>query len=432
MKKSIAFILALATAIGTLFGCLSPATPADSVQTKDSRHTKTETADVKTLSYGIDLSSFDEKFIGFIDGRLENKSYMISPLSFRYALGLLLPGAVGETKAELMAALGTESEEEWEKVCIIFNGFAQQYNASVDAERQQFEQDTAKGYYPEGTVFSERGLNVANSVWKREDLPDFKQNYKDKISRLYDSEYKTFNCDNVIENVNTWASDKTKGLIPELLPKNYDISGLAIILMNALYFKDSWAKEFEKYATVKKDFTTFDGSTVSKDFMTQTSDYLYYSDENTQLVILPMKDGVYMTFVIGDTSDLGRKTASAERKTVKVTIPKIDLETSLTNKELCDFLVENGVSLAFSGSADFSDMTDCAVCIGDIIQKTKIKLNENGVEAAAVTAILMDECTAVEEFSEVIEFTADRPFSFYIYTTADTVTEMMFSGKIVD
>lgn len=229
--------------------------------------------------------------------------------------------------------------------------------------------------------------------------------------------------------MNEWADEKTKGMIPQLLPDDYDAADLAFILMNALYFKDSWIDPFERFATEEKDFHAADGSAVRKDFMTQTESCLYYDDGDTQLVILPMKDGIYMAFVLGDTDSLGEKTAQAAYRSVRVTIPKIDLETSFSSGEFCDFLKDGGVSLAFTADADFSGMIDHQILIDDIIQKTKIKLDEDGVEAAAVTAIMMTEGAMLYE--DIAEFTADRPFSFYIYTTANDVTEMMFAGQIV-
>ena len=101
---------------------------------------------------------------------------------------------------------------------------------------------------------------------------------------------------------------------------------------------------------------------------------------------------------------------------MKVTIPKLDLETEFACGELVEFLKENGVKLAFDADrADFSGMIDHQIYVSDIIQKTRIKLDEDGVEAAAVTAIMMDNgAAAIPKEPKV--FTADRPFSFFMRT----------------
>ena len=78
-----------------------------------------ETEDISRM---MEIDSFDERFLEYLS-RTRSGNYMVSPLSFRYALGLLLAGAGGETKAQLLSALGVSSEEEWISYCLDFNGF---------------------------------------------------------------------------------------------------------------------------------------------------------------------------------------------------------------------------------------------------------------------------------------------------------------------
>lgn len=68
--------------------------------------------------------------------------------------------------------------------------------------------------------------------------------------------------------------------------------------------------------------------------------------------------------------------------------------------------------------------------ITDIIQKTKIKVEEKGIEAAAATAIMMEESCALEE-PEVKEFIADRPFKYMILTDSED-PELLFYGQLVE
>jgi serpin B len=144
-----------------------------------------------------------------------------------------------------------------------------------------------------------------------------------------------------------------------------------------------------------------------------------------------MNGGVYMAFVLGSTDGLSEKISKAGSEQVLVTIPKIDLETDFSNGEFVDFLKANGVNLAFTDAADFSNMIDHDLYVSDIIQKTRIKLDEKGVEAAAVTAIIMPESAMPPEEGPKT-FVADRPFSFYIYTTANDTTAILFAGQIVE
>ena len=71
-----------------------------------------------------------------------------------------------------------------------------------------------------------------------------------------------------------------------------------------------------------------------------------------------------------------------------------------------------------------------ALCVADIIQKAKVHIDEEGLEAAAVTAMMM-EATAMPGEPETPEiFRADRPFSFYILKNGE-VPELLFWGQIV-
>ena len=376
--------------------------------------------------------SFDERFLTFLSEHATG-NYMASPLSFRYALGLLLAGAAGETKTELLNAFGVSSEEEWTRYCLDFNGFVERYASQLEDEITEFRSQVERGWIPKGSPEPFRALRVANSVWKAERITqEFTDAYRDSIGKNYAAEYRSFTAENVVEKVNEWVDVKTEHMIERLLPDDYPTEQLALILMNALYFKDAWQSEFSKALTETGEFHAYDGSTTEKEFMSQTENFSYYEDGETQLVILPMKGGVYMAFVLGSTDGLAGKISSAGSEKVAVKIPKMDLETDFSAGELVDFLKECGVSLAFDKDlADFSAMIDHQVFVKDIIQKTRIKLDEEGVEAAAVTAIMVND-TAMPAPTEPKIFTADRPFSFYIYTTCNDTTAILFAGEIVE
>ena len=92
------------------------------------------------------------------------------------------------------------------------------------------------------------------------------------------------------------------------------------------------------------------------------------------------------------------------------------------------------LGITFTSDADFSNMTDVDILIDTVLQKTKIEVKEDGLEAAAATAIVMkNESMIVEEPEEIIDFIADRPFTFYIYAEDDMLTnpELLFYGQYV-
>ena len=385
---------------------------------------------LKNDTYRLKTLSFDERLMAYLSERTEG-NFMASPLSFRYALGLLLAGAEGETKAELLQALGVESEQEWTDSCLRFNAFVQYFEEQFQLELEQHRENVKRGWIEDDRKEPFWALRVANSVWRNENLDAmFTEQYTESVSKNYAAEYRSFLPGNVVEKVNEWAAKKTEDLIERLLPDGYDTDRLGVILMNALYFKDNWINEFYEGGTAEGDFTTKSGSVTRKEFMNQMDHFEYYEDEETQLVILPMNGGVCMAFVLGDDSNLAEKINKAESRRVDVTIPKLDLETSFDQGEFVDFLRESGVSLAFSDQADFSGMIDADVWVSDIIQKTRIKLDEEGVEAAAVTALMM--CGEGFDPNEPVVFRADRPFYFAIYANVDGEMATLFAGKVVE
>lgn len=441
MKRIIALILAVLTVSALAASCaLRPedTQPASSGTVETNTETKPETAADKPAVPGPSdlenkLDVFDYDLMNYVEQKLGGQSYMISPLSFKYALGMLLAGADGQTLEQLKTAIGIDSVSELEDYIKSFNGFEGCFNDAVKKYKETYNAlpDEQKEYYdqPSGA------LRVANSIWKRSNIPDFLQGYKDAVSSYY-AEYRDFTLDKVIPDVNAWVNEKTEGMIPKLLPEDYDTTDLAVILMNALYYKNAWANEF--FEAPERDFTTVKNQTVKKKFISSTENYRYYSDEQTTLVAVPMKNGVDMVFVLGSAENLTEKLSKAGTKRVCVTVPEFEIETSLSDEQLVDFLKDRGATDAFvSEKADFSRMFDPdkeTVYVDDIVQKAKIKLDKSGVEAAAVTAILMkDECALEEE--KPIEFTADKPFRFFIMTgkTEWAVEGMvMFEGRLAE
>ena len=454
LKKLLAAVLAALLFVMPLTGCFvkindQKPTPAE-IQTKKPTEAPTKkpvenlkgepenwaehmnVIALKESSPSMKTLSFDEKLMSYLSEK-KGGNFMASPLSFRYALGLLLAGAEGETKAELLKALDVKDEQEWTDTCLRFNGFVEAYAQYFDRELTEYRDYVKQGYIPDDGNEPFMALRVANSVWRNELLNEmFTENYTEKVSKNYAAEYRTFLPENVVQKVNEWASVKTEKMIERLLPDDYDTTELAVVLMNALYFKDSWINEFYEGATKEGDFTTKAGAVTKKEFMNQTDHFNYYKDDATELVVLPMKGRVNMVFVFGDTTGLAEKISKAQYKKVDVKIPKLDLETSLDQGELVDFLKECGVSLAFSDQADFSGMIDVPICVSDIIQKTRIKLDEDGVEAAAVTAIMEETTAAMPVQEEIIPFYADHPFSFYIYANQNGEMATMFAGQIVE
>ena len=92
-----------------------------------------------------------------------------------------------------------------------------------------------------------------------------------------------------------------------------------------------------------------------------------------------------------------------------------------------------GAKSIFEPNRDnFKNMTETPdeMRVSRIIHKTKITLDEEKTEAAAVTAVGIMRTTAVLPVSQPYEFRADHPFVFFI---ADNSTgAILFLGRFSD
>ncbi|MBO4584418.1 MAG: hypothetical protein J5756_05050 [Clostridia bacterium] len=411
MKKLLACLLIAAMLIPSLAGCGKGAVEPDPAA---AGYVEKPVGKVS----GVTLDKLDEKLLDYI-GERQSGNFVISPMSFKYAYGLVLAGAEGNTKRELLDAFKMNNRETLEALLESFYEFADKYDNS-----KGFHYGEASAEEAEKMRFA---LKIANSVWTHEDSDGVKDEYKKRIKK-YNAEYFEFSG-NVSKKLNEWVSENTNGMIPKMLPDDYDADVIVMMLVNALYFKGVWEEAFKENNTTKAMFTTASGKEVKKNFMMRSDKMPYYSDDDTQLVILPMQGNTAMAFVLGSTENIAEKLAKAEERNVNLAVPKFKVETSLENGELCDFLKACGVSDAFNGeAADFSGMTDEVLYIDDVIQRAKLTIDENGVEGAAATDIIY--LGAMPD--EFVNFTADRPFSFFVIADAETERYVLFEGKIVE
>ena len=106
-------------------------------------------------------------------------------------------------------------------------------------------------------------------------------------------------------------------------------------------------------------------------------------------------------------------------------MPKFKIETP--QMPLTQSLQALGMSIAFGPYADFSGISIVdPVAISRVIQKAFIGVDEDGTEAAAATAVVLDGLAIVKD---PIPVAFDRPFLFFIQ---DKTGLALFAGHVVD
>ena len=342
----------------------------------------------------------------------DDKNYMVSPFSLKMAMSLAANGADGTTKDEILTAFGIDNLDS--------------YNTAAKELIERYE----------GT--SSVKLNVANSIWLNKDVAGkdikFTDEYKKLVSEYYKGTAGEEDAKNIAMKINSWVEKKTNNKIKNLLPEG-DAKFLSV-LVNTIYFKGEWAEQFEEYATKEEDFTDRNGKVEKTDFMHKTERYRFYEDENMKMVRVPYKGGKTAMYLVlptnEDKMDIATALDNMNSYEVRLSFPKFKTEYSLSFKEILKHI---GIEKAFEKwEAEFDEVMFEGVKEGenvyvdDVLQKTFIEVDENGTEAAAATAVIMNEATSIGPgMEEIKEFKADRPFIYFIRD--DVTHEVLFIGE---
>lgn len=353
---------------------------------------------------GYNANSFTFDFLEAACAKeAEGTNLFLSPFSIQMALAMTAAGAAGDTQQEMYSALGFDNFT-GEDV----SGF---YRTLIPA-LQGVDNTTA--------------FEIANSFWSK-DCIVIKDDYKNDIRGSFFAEVRTLPGDpqTAAGQVNGWCNEKTHGMIPKIVDEVPESTVVA--LMNAIYFKGMWEDPFDKNLNTQDKFTCRNGNKVTTTFMNNTFENArVYNDEFVEAMSVPYGNGAFaMTLVVPRTGVTPEKVLAGldadtwadyrdGGKTYRTyfSMPRFDEEYAA--EKLCiDILKEMGMKKAFTSAADFSAMSNTPLCIDEIRHKAKIKVDEEGTEAAAVTYIGMRE-TSVGPVGNIFYFKADRPFLYFI------------------
>jgi len=347
------------------------------------------------------------------------RNVFISPASVGMALAMTLNGAAGMTRQAMAGTLG-------------LGGVGP---ADVNAGHKALK---AMLVNPDPKV----RLDIANSIWAHKGVsfvPAFLSTNRD----YYGAELRVldFALPASVGTINGWVSKSTNGRIKSIVSQlNPDV---VMILINAIYFKGTWTEQFDKGLTYEQDFYLNGGQAVRVPMMHQSDRYRYWRGDGMQVVALPYGSGrlnLYLLRPDDDRSVTGLVQALATGKWQEwrsrlvmkkgdVGVPRFKLEYSVS---LSRVLKELGMAVAFDPEkADFTGLLkgQQRAYIGDVLHKTFLEVNEEGTEAAAVTAVKM-LATAMPAPEERFSLVLDRPFVALIFD--EETGTVLFSGVIND
>ena len=191
-------------------------------------------------------------------------------------------------------------------------------------------------------------------------------------------------------------------------------------LMNAVYFKAGWTQPFDPDLTSDALFHLSDGSSEPVQLMMRDdtlrygvgADYtavdLLYAGQAFSMTILLPDFGTDLSEIVErmDPEEWGQLTADLETTRVQLFLPRFELEWE---GSFNDALGAMGMGIAFEpGSADLSRLFESGHgWIDQVKQKSFVRVDEEGTEAAAVTSVVIID-------SAPPQLRADRPFLFVI------------------
>eukprot|EP01026_Neomeris_dumetosa_P029514 TRINITY_DN2392_c0_g1_i13.p1 TRINITY_DN2392_c0_g1~~TRINITY_DN2392_c0_g1_i13.p1 ORF type:complete len:426 (-),score=42.69 TRINITY_DN2392_c0_g1_i13:422-1699(-) len=386
----------------------------------------------------ISKDSINPFGIQLYDGICGNSGNCVySPFSLYTVLAMLATGAEGATFRELDDVLKLSPK-------IVINGTT--FNQLADLLKVLTK--STDNYI----------MDIQNGLYVDQQFT-IKDSFKNEIQNNFFANSKSLNFqgdpDGSRQSINQDVATATRQQIKELLPPGSVQTNTVLALTNAIYFKAGWALEFDKEDTSLRDFTLEDGQVIKVETMFVKGGFRSSTVSGVTMVEVPyavnmhrtenieVEEDVSMILLIPDSIDqlgssnmgvildevlpLVSTTRKVAERQVDLYLPKFDFEFTIDSMK--EQLMNLGLKRMFSPiEAELGGIAEGAegLYISDSFHKAKITVTEEGREAAAASAVLVNFESVT--FSEEIK--VDRPFVFLIVNkAASTVT---FIGRVND
>ena len=327
-------------------------------------------------------------------------SRILSPLSITFALGMLNNGAAGVTQQEINNVLGFG-----------------------EAGADGINQFCRKMLTEAPALDKETRVAIANNIYMNRPY-ELKDEFAKKAFEYYDAqpESRDFADGQTRDVINKWGSDHTEGMIEEAIKEDEFNPNAVSYLLNALHFKGMWNNKFDVKNTTDEVFNGGIKVPMMHIIANETGEgceFEYIENDLYQAIKLPYGTGAYLMTVylprqdktvkeVLETLDGKSWQFNGRASYIDLKLPRFETSTDIDLKPVMSAL---GMPTAFSEDAEFPDFCNQSTFIGMMKQVAKIKVNEEGSEAAAVTIIEMDKAVS---YHDMYKFHATRPFLYII------------------
>jgi serpin B len=280
-------------------------------------------------------------------------------------------------------------------------------------------------------------MTLANSVWydiTMQPSKDYVATMKDLMnSDVYSID---FNGTEAAGIINKWCSDKTEGLINDMVryidPKTVEM------LINAMYFEGIWESKFDKSKSFESNFYGIDKTSAA--VMMADSRVLTYSHgEDFQSVSLPFGGGITeMVLVLPDKgvdivnycnnidADKFNRICGADKKArVNLTMPKFiaksygNIKPALVALGLPETFTLDKSGIAYYDKIEYS-----------VVQQTFSQFDEDGGKMAAVTMDMMVTSDGNIQEPESVTIDFNRPFLYFVRNVSSGT--ILMAGRVCD
>ncbi len=353
----------------------------------------------------------------------DGDNVFFSPFSISSALGMTYTGAEEQTAAEMAEVLH-------------FSLPVNLINSAFRSITESLTSATSNG--PDsGEPFT---LAISSGLWVDNDF-QLLDSFVENMSRYYDAavENVDFSGDpeGARERINSWVAEKTNDKIMNLIPEGSIAADTRTVLTNAVYFKASWNSPFDAHFTSDQPFTLADRSVTRVPMMAQEEHFNFAQTEQWSAIEMRYSGGDASMLIILPTGDLqefegsfdlemlGEIRDNLSSRNVAVSMPVFEFTRSMS---LSSVLQSLGMETAFGSEADFSGFTgNRDLYISDVVHKAFVKVDEEGTEAAAATAVVMNMLSMPET---PVRMNINRPFIFLVQD--NSTGSIVFMGRVMN
>ena len=349
-------------------------------------------------------------------GSDSGKNAVYSPINVYLALAMLAETTDGNSRQQLLDLLGEKS---------------------ISSLRKRVQNLFIANYQDDGECTS----LLANSLWMNEALQYNQKTLETLAKKHYAYSFagkpgsKEMN-----KALQGWINEQTHDLLKDQAASLELDPSTVLALVSTIYYKAAWSEVFDKGATDQKTFHVPTGD-KKVDMMHLVESFPYYTGKNFEAVALPLRNSGSMWFFLpkkgvtpaklaSDAEVLSLLTDTENYKDfsypqVTLSLPKMD---AVSDTDLIKDLKKLGVTDIFGSGGNFSPLMEDAanIFVSQIEHAARVKTDEDGVEAAAFTAIVLSKAALP---TQRVTFTVDRPYYFAItgYTG-----DLLFTGVVND